>query len=245
MFLKRPDAVFLLLAVLTSSLCTVCEGVVQFCQVNATTVLFPVVEGTDDAFRGNQTAKTKFAEITRDTFSAGIVLRPELNPLFIAPPVVKSLKVTRVASGMYGPTGDQDLGIAVTWSSILRLDASRELTEFDYLLEIKFGAYFAPVGTQYIVDLRKALPAYLGTAGAFGIDVKEGLAVPDPDTPVTAAPVKPPTRRPTKRPTGPTRRPTRRPTAPISSCKLVGQTCASDRRCCSKRCVNGTCRRKL
>jgi hypothetical protein len=233
-----------------------CQAVVQFARVNGTITFKPSPAGSAAVFLGNATALSTFATHTRQLFTAGIAARPTVNPLFTAPPQVLSLSVTRARN-------PSDGGIAVTFTSNLRITAATVLTDLQYLVDIKFGPYFGVMDVipDYLDNLATSIPAVFGEVTGYFGDITEGRQIADPSTgPTPTRPVASPTRRPvtptrrpvsptrrpvtpTRRPVSPTRRPVAAPTARPPTCLPNSNVCGSiNSLCCSNRCVNGVCR---
>ena len=219
-----------------------CQAVVQRAWLNGTITFNPSPAGSATVLMSNATAVSTFATLTRRMFVAGIAARPDINPLFTAPPQVLSLRVIQAIN----PTNPTE-SISVSFTSNLRITSANLLTDLTYILDIKFGPYFSvdTVIPGYLDDLASAIPAVFGSVTRFLGDIQKGKAIPNP-TP-SRPPVASPTRRPvspTRRPvTGPTRRPVASPTRRPQSCLPNSNVCGTNNAlCCSRRCLNGVCR---
>jgi hypothetical protein len=139
-----------------------CQAVVQYARVNGTiTFTTPSAGNSADVFLGNATALSTFSNLTRHVWMAGIAARPAVNPLFTAPPRVLSLSVIEASN----PMGS----IAVSFTSNLRITSAALLTDLNYVVDVKFGPYFAvmTVIPDYLEDLAGSIPAVFGSVTGF------------------------------------------------------------------------------
>jgi hypothetical protein len=231
------------------------QSILQLAWVNGTMTFAPSPAGSANVFIRDATAVATFATRTREMFVAGIAARPDLNPLFNAPPQVLSLDITQAVNS--------NNGIAVSFNSKVRMWSASFLNDATFAQNIQFSPYFTvdAVIRDYLGDLASSIPAVFGSVTGVVGDIQKGKIRPPPrpvpaptQRPATAPtrlPAASPTRRPaaspTRRPVSPTRRPgspTRRPspTNRPPSCLSNSNVCGTnDAICCSKRCAAGVC----
>jgi hypothetical protein len=183
------------------------EGIEQYIIVNGTLEFSGVASDSSELFMSDPESVAVFEALTLATFVAGIAdPNSDHNSILTTEPQVLGVQVVKV-------TNPSVSSLAVTFQTTMRLYSLVVLSDYNFLVNVKFGPYFTadPDRTfAYMVEIGSLFPTlFVEEESYLQIDFGVAKSIPEPLPSLTS----PPTSKPSATP-APVEPPTRSPAEP-------------------------------
>jgi hypothetical protein len=154
------------------------QGIEQYVIVNGTIEFSGVVADSSELFVSDPTSVAAFEALTLATFVAGIAdPNSNQNSILTTDPQVLDVNVVKVTN----PSVDS---LAVTFQTTLRLYSYIVLTDYNFLVNVKFGPYFSADPDRsfaYVQDVVSVYPTlFVEEEIYFQIDFGTAKSIPEP-----------------------------------------------------------------